>query len=536
MPRLRRARALVLLVVLATVAACTGGDVGTDRSADATTTTTTSPATTGATAPGEEPTDEPSGGVDVLHVGLVGITTLDPLGASPASVSDVVLADLLHDTLTTVDDDGVAQPGLATFFSDESRTLWRFELGDDAMFADDTPITADDVVFSLQRVRSRGASSLAALQLEEVESIEVVDAGTVDITLRSPSSLLPEQLSAPAYGIVDREQTEAAAATGVASVLASGDYRAAITSATRLRLDRRRGSGPAVVEVELLADEAAATEAFLSGRLDWAPLPLDALGEELAAVGTASLDPFHGMVLLGVNPTRPPLDEPRLRQAIALSIDRVPLVDAVFGLGAQPALGLIPAGVPGAAAECRDPCGPDVETAQLLSAAAFPSGQDVPIRLLTDTSEIQAAIAGVLEEQLAAGGIDLVTSALEITTFDQIVSGGQQQLFLYSTLGVSRSPVGYLETFATTSPDNLAGGGNELLDLAIAEAAAEPDPTLRRQRWQEVEATILAGGTLVPLAQLRTVSATAPGVSGIVVRADGSLDLSGVTFGGSDGG
>lgn len=518
----------ILAVLLLAVGACSSGDGDIERAKGAT--STSGPSTTAGDEPTSEgePPAEPGDGA-VLRLGLAGPMSLDPAAISPASVSSMILVDLVHGTLTEVDDEGRPQPGLATFDANEDRTLWRFTLGEDATFADGEPVTAADVVASLDRVRSQGGASLAAIALEDVAAITAVDPRTVDIGLVAPSAVLPEVLGSPLYSILDRELLP----TSVGAPLnPSGAHDVEVVAPDRLLLERRRGEGPATIELRLFPDDAAAYDAMSSGELDWSPVPIDRLGDAGNAFGLGGLVPFHATVLLGINTNVEPLSRAPLRQAISLAIDRATLTDAVFGPTAQPMQGLIPGGIPGAAGECGDLCGPDVARARQLVTEAFPEGEPPPVRLLTDDSATHLSVAGVLAEQLGAAGVDLAPMSLDPAAYEATLGAGSQ-LFLYSTLGVGLSPATHLLAWESSSPDNLATYGQGLVDEALAAARAEPDPALRLARWREIEAAVLADVPVVPLAQLRTVAVVSERVRGLQVRADGSIDVAGVTFRGS---
>lgn len=518
LPRLLHLLALAVLLL----AACSSNGGGLERSADVS--TTTSPTTPATDADGE-PTGEPAS--PMLRLGLAGPMSLDPAAISPASVSSMVLVDLLHDTLTRLDDDGVAQPRLATFEPNGDRTVWRFHLRDDARFVDGSTITPEDVVSSIDRVRGQGGSSLAAIQLEDVQAVTPAGPDAVDFVLRNPSAVLPELLASPVFGIVDRDVLPSAVG---APLNPSGAFRVEPTAPDRLVLTRWRGEGVGGVELRLFPDDAAAYEAFVAGELDWSPVPIDRLGEATDRYGQQALAPFHGSLLLGMNLRIDPLHNREVRRAISLAVDRATLTDAVFGPTAQPMGGLIPAGVPGAAGECRGVCGPDVAQARDLVAQVFGGAPPPPLRLLADDTATQIAIAGVLVEQLAAAGFDVRTVSVPPAGYEEALRTGQPQLFLYSALGLGRSPASHLLPWASGSPDNLTGYANELVDAALLAALAEPDPALRRARWQDVEAGILGDAPVVPLAQLRTVAVQRSEVHGLQIHADGSIDVSDVTF------
>ncbi|MFP5577306.1 MAG: ABC transporter substrate-binding protein [Acidimicrobiia bacterium] len=516
-------RILIVLAALALfVASCSSGGGDAERADDGPTTSRTP------TTSGTDSTDDGDGNggggpiEDPLRLGLSGPVSLDPAAISPASVSSMILVDLVHDTLTEVGDDGVVRPGLASFESNPEQTVWRFVLGADATFADGSAITAGDVATSIDRIRAQGGASLAAIQLEDIVAVTPLDARTLDIGLAAPSAVLPVVLASPLYGILDADRLPGAVG---APVNPSGAPTVAAAAARRV-LERRRGTGPATVELRLFPDDAAAYDAMSAGELDWSPVPVDRLGEAGSAFGLGGLVPFHATVLLGIDPNAEPLSRAPLRQAISLAIDRRTLTEAVFGPTAQALPGLIPAGTPGAAEDCVGFCGPDVDTARRLVAEAFPDGAAPALRLLTDDSATQTAIAGILGEQLGAIGVELAPLAVDAATYESFLGVGQQQLFVYTTLGVGLTPASHLLPWHSTSPDNLGAYGQGLVDEAIRAAVAEPDPALRTARWREIEAAVLADVPVVPLAQLRTVAVVRERVRGLHVRSDGSIDVS----------
>lgn len=512
---LRRILPIVLGLALF-VASCSSGGEDVERASDGSTTSERSTTSSGGD---DEPAPPPPD--DVLRLGLSGPLSLDPVAISPASVSSMILVDLVHDTLTEVDDAGLTQPGLADFQPNEDRTRWRFVLRPEATFTDGSAITADDVVSSIDRVRSQGGASLAAIALEDVVAVTAVDQRTVEVVVAAPSAVLPELLASPLYGIVDRDVVPTVVG---APLNGSGAHDVEVLAPDRLVLERRRGEGPATVEVRLFPDEAGAYDAMSAGELDWSPVPVDRLGDAGTRFGLGALVPFHATVLLGMNPNAEPLTRAPLRQAISLAVDRGTLTEAVFGPTAEPLLGIIPTGTPGAATDCVGSCGPDVRRARALVAEAFPEGEVPPVRLLTDDSGTHAAIAGVLGEQLGAVGIELAPTTLPAAEYETVRSG-TQQLFLYSTLGVGLSPVTHLLAWESTSPDNLATYAQPAVDEALKATKAEPDPVLRSARWRLVEATILGDAPVVPLSQLRTVAVVSERVRGLEIRSDGSIDV-----------
>ncbi len=529
---------LVVCVLGLTLALACSNTVGSVDRADAgSTPSSASPSTnssSSATDPGSTAAAPGRDGVSddpvTLRLGLHGIESFDPVATSPAAVSQLILADLLYDTLTVIDEAGVTRPGLTSFVANADLDVWRFEVDPDASFADGSAVTAQDIVFSLDRVRAGGGASLAAIRLDRIASVAAVSPSTVEIALTEPSAVLPELLASPVYGIAAKATIERAANGGGLGPNASGSYTAEFDGVDRLTLVRRSGRGPATIVVELFPDEGAAFGAFLDGDVDWTTVPPDRLGEAADVAGPSGLVPFQGGLMLAVDAEVTPLGDPGLRRAIALAIDRQAIADSVFGPTAQPARGVIPAGVPGGGGDdCRGVCGPVRDEASALVDAAFPDGQPQPLRLLVDDSVPLQAVGDEVVEHLDRVGLAVEVVSLPVETYEGLIAAGQQQLFVFGWLGVARSPASHLPTlFDSTSPDNVTGFADPGIDAFLRSASAEPLATVRAAAWRDIEAAILDRVPVVPLVQFRTTGVLDRRMSGFVVRADGSVDLSDV--------
>ena len=98
----------------------------------------------------------------------------------------------IHDSLVNRDANFELEPALATGWQMTSPTSWRFMLRAGVTFHDGAPMSADDVVFSMQRAMA--PPSQRAFQLKGVRAVDKVDALTVDFTLDAPDAVLPEKL------------------------------------------------------------------------------------------------------------------------------------------------------------------------------------------------------------------------------------------------------------------------------------------------------------------------------------------------------
>ena len=144
-------RLAVALVVVALIAACSDSKKP------------------GGSANSSAGTDKPVVG-GTLRVGIERPKTLDPAQISPGSQSELLVADLLFDGLTRMDDKAVtASPAIASSWTAAAdQKSWQFTLRGDARFSNGRAITATDVKYSLERVAKLGETSLAALRIDQI--------------------------------------------------------------------------------------------------------------------------------------------------------------------------------------------------------------------------------------------------------------------------------------------------------------------------------------------------------------------------------
>jgi len=509
------------LVVLLAVAACTGGS---DEPPGASSTT--------APKPVEGRT---------VRLGIGGALVIDPTKASLASPSDLMVLDLLHDGLTRLDGDGVAQAGLATSWAvNDARTEFRFALDPEATFTSGRPVTAQDVVASLERVMAGGDSSLGALSLEAVSGFQAFASGeaehvtglsapdgqTVVVALDTPLSVLPEVLADPVLSVVD---AETAAADDLGSLDLTGDWAVASVGADTLRLEPRDGTPGDLEAIELrtFEDGEAAYDAFDTGDVDWASIPASRYDQAVEAYGDAAFAPFHAELFFGLNLGSPSLANPALGHAIVSAIDRDAIVAAVYPDLADALATVVPTGLVGHDPVRCDLCAYDPTGAAAAVKAAFPAG-DVPVvRIDFDASTPQQAMAELIADDLEAVGIPTELRPKPRAEYERFVVSGDQELFSFGWIGAYGSPDAFLAPlFGSAANDNLTGFRSAAVDGYLALARGGPDAATMALLWGLAEKEILDAGVVVPIAQFRTQVVVADRVEGLVHAIDGTVDWS----------
>ena len=480
-----------------------------------------------------------------LRLGIERPKSLDPAAVSPGSQSELLVADLLFDGLTHLDDKGVtAGPAIAgAWTSSPDQKSWQFTLRPDARFSNGRAIGAADVKYSLERVAKKGETSLAALRIDHIvgfgafstgaapdlSGVRVVDEHTLAIDLDTPLSVLPELLSAPEFGIVPKEAVEAAAPSFAAAPVGSGPFSFAGQTGDVVKLVRAAQGSAYLDGIELheydTADIGKSYDDFIADRLDWSLVPNDRAEDAAQRYGADNFRPFDIQLFYAFNLLDPTFADVRFRQAIVKAIDRAAIVKAVYPGIADPLVGVVPAGVAGHVDDaCGEPCRFDPAASKALLAQAFPDGKVPTINLDFFTGTREAAVAGTVVSNLAAVGIQANPRPKSPEDYDPFVVTGQQQLFRFTAIGVYPSPDGYLAPlFLSGSRDNVTGFSNPQVDQELDVARATADTAGRQNLYQQAEKDIMQQAPIVPIAQIRTKAVVSRRVHDLVLTVNGTF-------------
>jgi ABC-type transport system substrate-binding protein len=522
--RSRRLVVLVVLGLLAAAVACTSDD-----DAD--------------TAGSDDPAPGPSE-TATLRVGIQRPQSFDPAGVSPADQSELLAADLLYDGLTAAGPQGRAEPALAESWqaSADQRT-WRFVLLAGARFSDGRTVTAADAKRSLERVAARGSASLAGVRLDvvtgyqafvegtatELTGVRAIDDRTVQITLATPLSTLPELLSAPSYGLVGSVGTTPPVRD---ALVGAGPFHIVSVSDEVVALGRSPLAETSLERVELhqYDDLEAAYADFVSGRLDVSLVPAARVDDAGQRFGTDAFVPFGAEVFYGFNLANPKFADARFRQAIVRAVDRDALVEAVYPTVGIGLAGIVPEGIPGHVPDpCGEACAYSPDAARALVAAVFPAGgvPEVQIDYYEDPGE--EAVASIIETNLEAVGIPAARRPRPFDEYQEFAVSGAQELFRLGWIGIYPSPEAFLgPLFGTGSPDNATGFADPTVQALLDAARADASVPSRTAAYQEAERAVLARSPVVPIVQFRTRMVVADRVDGLDLGVNGTFDVSGV--------
>lgn len=356
--------------------------------------------------------DAPAGGaLDLqVHVDTAAPTGLDPQMAETATSWQ--LMGLVYETLVTVGPDFEIEPALAEEWDNPDPTTYVFHLREDVDFSNGRPMTAADVVASMERLLD--SASVWRAQIGPIESVEEVDEHTVEFSLSQPYTPFLAALANVPASILPMEEIEDGELDPEAEMLGTGpftvaEHRQDVSWEFEANEDYWAEDEPAMdaVNVEIVTQEAARIASLQDGSTDMAVLgnvdsPAVLEGASEVEVVTQATTDFYYLMLNSLGPDSVFADQ-RVREAVNIAIDRRQIAEAATGGQGQPT-GVTPVDLPGS---CDPEALPSAEAdtdrvEQLLAEAGV---EDLEFNLAIYSTEPAPEIAQIIEQSLAEVGI-----------------------------------------------------------------------------------------------------------------------------------
>ena len=239
---------------------------------------------------------------------------------------------------------------------------------------------------------------------------------------------------------------------------------------------------------------------YENGQVDWAYEVPQSVIPELQRRSDFICEPMLTTYFYRVNVRRKPLDNPLVRRALNMAIDKQEICEAVTRAGQIPARSFVPPGLTGyESAEGGDF---DVEAARrLLGEAGFPDGRGFrKIEILYNKSEAHEAIAEVIQRHWKEKlGIDVELKKLEWGVYLDTTRSGQYDVARAGWIGDYPDPNTFLDMFVAGGTNNETGWGNSRFDALIHDAAAESDPADRLKMLHDAEAILMDQAPILPI-------------------------------------
>ena len=303
---------------------------------------------------------------------------------------------------------GVTSAELATDWSaNADATEWTFNLRKGVKFHDGSDFDAEDVKYSLMRVKDPEIGSPAKKSMSSVTDIEVVDAHTVKMKLNTSFADFPLLLTDYRLRMIPNGSGDTIGKTGIGTgPFKVEKFDAEGTTILKANADYWEGA-PGISEVHVIAipDGQARVQALLTGQIDmnrYVPFNQKKIfdGNSKFNVSVIPTGNWRGMVM---RTDTAPFDNAKVRKAVRIAVDRQELVDLVMGGAATVSCDTPVA--PSDQYRMKKSCPQQTATAKkLLKEAGYPDGIEMTIHVSTK-EPTWPTIAEVLQQQLAKANI-----------------------------------------------------------------------------------------------------------------------------------
>lgn len=426
--------------------------------------------------------------------------------------------------------------------------VYRFELRPDARWSNGDPVTADDFVFSFRRLVDPGTAAFYAELLVSVENAADIIAGDrapeslgvtapephrLEIRLANPVPYFLSQLGLPAAFPVHAdslaEHGDTFARAG--KLVSNGAYRlerwelgSYIELARNPHYWDDANTSIDRVRHHIVVDASTELYRYRAGELDITQtIPTEAYAQ-LAAERPDELRvaPLLGTYFYGFNMTRPKFaDNPRLREALSMAIDRAVLTEKVTGRGEQPAYSWVPPGTmnydPPRLRYMDMPRAERHAAAQRLYAeAGFGPDNPPDIEIRYNTAETHERIALAIQamwRDVLGFEARLVNEELRVLIAN-VRAMQVTDVFRLSWNGDFNDAYAFLGIFESNNPSNLTGYKNPEYDALLDSAARQSDPERRRMFLEAAERALLDDHPVIPLYYHVSKHLVRPEVSG----------------------
>jgi len=502
-----------------------------------------------------EPTDSESDKILIVSF------TEDPSTTDVQKTTEYYAVPLnIYDRLVeciTVDGNPELVPGLAESWDvSEDGMVYTFHLVKGVKFHNGEELTADDVLYTIERMMNpnnetlntdffdmiKGAMDMFEGKADHVEGVKVIDDYTVELTLEVPFGPFLANLATPGCSIYNREATEAAGDQfGIeASVtIGTGPFKfekwALNDEIVLVKNDDYFKGAPQINGVKYLIIPDAETQRmmFETGELDVfdtdnARSQLPYFKNHPDYKDKIIKGPEAGLYFYSYNFNLEPFNNPKVRQALQMAIDRQTMVDTMYDGEGRVMDSFIPKGVLG-----HNPDAPKIEynpekAKQLLSEAGYPDGFEMEI-VQTSDNPATLAMNEVAHAYLADIGVKVTINQIDSATYYAMRAEGELPTYRSVWWADFNDPDNFLYTFFSAKNTRIRAlnyNNQEVLE-GLEKARAIIDQNERMNLYKQLENTIVHEDyAVIPLFQLNKIFILSDRVTNFTISWNGWSDMS----------
>ncbi|WP_297207416.1 ABC transporter substrate-binding protein [uncultured Pluralibacter sp.] len=460
----------------------------------------------------------------------------EPSTLDPHKVESDVEGNIIRDTfdgLVAVAADGTIEPRLAKSWEQKDNTVWTFHLRPGITWSDGTPITAQDVVWSWQRLVdpktvSPYASYLANMHVVNAAEInqgkktpdalgvKALDESTLQITLTQPNASLLQMLDHYILVPLDPAVVKRFGDkwTQPANIVTSGPYKPTQWVVNERIVAERNprywdNAHTVINKVTYLpiTSETADVNRYKAGEIDIVyTVPINQFAQLKKTMGTQlKISPQLATYYYEFNTTKAPFNDPRVRRALNMALDKDIIADKVLGQGQRPAWIVSQTEIGGINLKNPDyaswPMQKRItEAKKLLADAGFGAEHPLSFNLLYNTSESHQRIAIAASSMWKKNlGVEVKLQNQEWKTMLDSMHTGNFDLVRYAWIADYDDAATFLNNFRTGDSENTSKYSNPAYDQALINAAKASDVAERGKYYQQAENMLAQDVPAIPV-------------------------------------
>ncbi|MDA8494451.1 peptide ABC transporter substrate-binding protein [Kluyvera georgiana] len=494
--------------------------------------------------------DVPAGTVLAKQQELVRHIKDEPASLDPAKAVGLPEIQVIRDLfegLVNQDANGNIIPGVATRWQTNDQKIWTFTLRNDAKWSDGTPVTAQDFVYSWQRLVDPKTTSpfawFAALAgitnaqdiidgkaKPETLGVTAVDAHTLRVQLDKPLPWFVNLTANFSLYPVNKTVVESDKNwTRPGKLVGNGAYVLAdrIVNEKLVAVPNKYYWDNAKTVIQKVTfmpinQESAATKRYQAGDIDitesFAKNQYQKLKKELP--GQVFTPAQLGTYYYAFNTQKGPTADARVRLALSMSIDRRIIAEKVLGTGEKPAWRFTPDVTAGfkpqpSALEESSQAELNAQAKMLLQAAGYGPNRPLKLTLLYNTQEVHQkiaiAVASMWKKNL---GVDVKLQNQEWKTYIDSRNTGNFDVIRASWVGDYNEPSTFLSLLTSTNSGNIARFNDPAYDKVIRQASLENTAEARNADYNAAEKILAEKAPIAPIYQYTNGRLIKPWVKG----------------------